>query len=408
MACKQRRSALKYFLLKSAGYLSVAIILLFSGCPGFGGSRISISFAAQPSANVAEVAVKSRPQTEKLETRSPEPALSWLLDGLAAVDPQLVFNRSSRVMHNGRLSWKRIWLKGVAGKPEALAGFLERARENFSWNFNYRLLFSSDASRGNLNFLVLDGLEVVVVASFTAATPEPEPRPGSKRPRLAIVIDDLGRSLENAARFAALPLPLTFAVFPKLHNSRKVARYFIDRNRDIMLHMPMEPRAYPAQNPGPGALLMSMNEAQLKKEFTACLKYLPGIIGVNNHMGSRLTTDPQKMAQVMDVLKGWHLFFLDSLTIAGSVAYRQAQAAGIPALQRDVFLDNERDVAKIIEQLQVLIEIARIKKSAVGIGHPYPETLTALARFPEIAASAGVEIVAIRKLLPAYELAALH
>ncbi len=398
MTSDLRWPALKHLLLKSAGYLSVGMILMFLGRPGFCG-WVESSSAAQLSAEKPVLAPKQEPLSEEPEKLSPAPALSWLLDGLTAIDPQLVFKRSTRIMHNGRFSWERIWLKGVTGKSKALAGFLERARENLNWNFNYHLLLSSNANRGSLNFLILDGFEVVVVANFTAAIPQPEPRPESKPPRLAIVIDDLGRSLENAARFAALPLPLTFAVFPKLHNSRKVARYFVGRQRDIMLHMPMEPRAYPVQNPGPGALLMTMNETQLKDEFTACLKFLPGIIGVNNHMGSRLTTDSRKMAQVMDVLKGWDLFFLDSRTIAGSVAYQQARAVGIPALQRDVFLDNERDVARIIEQLRVLIEIARIKKSAIGIGHPYPETLKALARFPKIAESAGVRIVAVRKLL---------
>ena len=145
---------------------------------------------------------------------------------------------------------------------------------------------------------------------------------------------------------------------------------------------------------------MTMHEGQLKQEFIEDLEFLLGIIGVNNHMGSRLTADPQKMTQVMDVLKGRGLFFLDSRTIASSVAYRQAQTAGIPALQRDVFLDNERNVVKIIEQFRVLIEIARIKKSAIGIGHPYPETLKALSRFPQIAESDGIEMVAVRKLLP--------
>jgi polysaccharide deacetylase 2 family uncharacterized protein YibQ len=117
-------------------------------------------------------------------------------------------------------------------------------------------------------------------------------------------------------------------------------------------------------------------------------------------MGSRLTTNPEKMNQVMAVLKGRGLFFLDSRTIAHSVAYKSAVTYGIPALQRDVFLDNERDVAKIIEQFRLLIEIARVKNRAIGIGHPYPETLDALGRFAGIAESAGVKIVAVRKFLP--------
>jgi len=398
MTSKLSLSVLKGVLFKLAGYLSVGIILLLWGCPAAVG-QVESSETPQLSAPVAVLAGKleslldKRPQTSTL-------AVNWLLEGFIAVDPKLVFESDFRVTHNGRSVRERIWLKGVTCDLEALTGFLERTRANLKWDFNYSLLISSDANRGRLDFLVLDGFEVVVVANFTVARFQPVPVPGNDRPQLAIVIDDLGRSLENAARFAALPLPLTFAVFPKLRNSRKVAGYFVAHHCDIMLHMPMEPRDYPHQDPGPGALFMTMHEGQLKQEFAEDLEFLPGIIGVNNHMGSRLTADPRKMTQVMDVLKGRGLFFLDSRTIASSVAYRQAQVAGIPALQRDVFLDNERDVAKIIEQFRILIEIARIKKSAIGIGHPYPETLKALSRFPKIAESAGIEIVVVRKLLP--------
>ncbi len=399
MVIKLSLPALKCFLLKFAGYLSAGIILLALCCP-VSASRVVSSDTTQLSAGVPVISEKQESSSHDQGSQTPALALNWMLAGFTAVDPKLVFESDSRIMSNGRLSWERIRLKGVTCDLEALTGFLECARENLNWDFNYRLLISSDANRGHLNFLVLDGFEVVIVANFAAVSFQPAPAPKSDRMQLAIVIDDLGRSLKNAARFAALPLPLTFAIFPKLRNSREVASYFTARHCDIILHVPMEPRDYPHQDPGPGALFMSMSEDQIEQEFIDDLEFLPGIIGVNNHMGSRLTADPQKMTLVMNVLKGRNLFFLDSRTIASSIAYRKATAAGIPALQRDVFLDNERDVAKIIEQFRVLVEIARIKKSAIGIGHPYPETLMALTRFSKIAESAGVEIVAVRKLLP--------
>ncbi|MCK5681336.1 divergent polysaccharide deacetylase family protein [bacterium] len=333
------------------------------------------------------------------ELRDPDVALAWLLEGLLVSEPTLSVEHSSRVMSNGKFSWKRVWLKGVTCDINALADILELSRKTLRDEFNYQLLLSSDPNRGSLGFLIVDGYEVVVVANFIAPVQQPVLELEPDRPQLAIVIDDLGRSLECAADFASLPMSLTFAIFPQLSNSRKVARYFVARQCDIILHMPMEPLDFPTQDPGPGALFRSMSDDQLRQAFVVGLDFLPGIIGVNNHMGSCLTADAQKMVQVMDVLKGRDLFFLDSRTIADSVAYKNALAAGIPALQRDVFIDNDRDVEKIVEQFQVLIEIARVRGAAIGIGHPYPETLEALALLPRMVALAGVEIVAVQSLL---------
>ncbi len=346
---------------------------------------------------VTSISAKELPVQDRL--RDPADALSWLLAALVSGDPGLKITESSLTMHNGRLSWKRVHLKGDSDDVKKLVAILESSRKSLLQEFNYQLLLSCDPDRGNLSFLLLDGFEVVVVANFVTVDLYPERQTATRLPRVAIVIDDLGRSLKSAADFAALDIPLTFAVFPELPESRAVAEFFSSRQRDIVLHMPMEPRDYPQQDPGPGAVFMDTSESELRQLLLDDIDSVPGIIGINNHMGSRLTEDSQKMAQVMAVIKGRGLFFLDSRTIADSVAYRSAVKAGIPALQRDVFLDNERNVVKILEQFQVLIEIARVKGEAIGIGHPYPETLQALTRVKEIVAAAGVEIVPVRKFI---------
>ncbi len=357
--------------------------------------------AVLPAPRLPAIAVEKNVQKEQLQ--DPVAALDRLLEALVVSDPGLTVSESSRVMYNGRLSWKRVLLKGFSSDIGRLAAALESSRKTLIQKFNYQLLLNSEPDRGNLSFLLIDGFEVVVVANFAAFVKKSDQKPESRLPQLAIVIDDLGRSLESAADFAALDIPLTFAVFPKLPESRAVAEYFTSRQRDIMLHMPMEPRDYPVQDPGPGAIFMAMNDHEVRRILGGDLESVPGIIGVNNHMGSRLTADPQKMAQVMAALKGRNLFFLDSRTIADSVAYKSAVRVGIPALQRDVFLDNERNVDIILEQFRVLIEIAKVKGEAIGIGHPYPETLRALSQFTEIAESAGVEIVPVRNFLhPAF------
>ena len=326
-------------------------------------------------------------------------ALAGMEKRVAACQPPIVVSRQWEIMRSGTHEWSRVKLQGQYHDLDFLEQVLEVEKEVLVRDFNLQILTHLDRNAGVLNLLILDGEEVVVVGSFVGPSQELVLEAKSDRPRLAIVIDDLGRNLESAAELAALPLPLTFAVFPRLKNSTKVAAYFADHHRDIILHAPMEPRGYPSVDPGPGVLLSAMGEAELSAVFIENLQSLPGIIGVNNHMGSRLTADSQKMAQVMKILKGRNLFFLDSRTIAGTVAYKEALEAGIPALQRDIFLDNVQDEEHIIEQFRALIEVARVKGSAIGIGHPYPETAAALATFSEMAGQAGVEVVALRELV---------
>ncbi len=328
-----------------------------------------------------------------------EKVLNRLEKQLLISQPAIVVLRDWEKMRNGSHEWTRVRLKGECRDVAALGQLLESCKVFLDRESTFRLLAHLDESGGVLNFLILDGDEVVVVGNFIVETDKLALESEAVRPRVAIVVDDLGCSLKRAAEFAALPLPLTFAVFPLLENSLKVAAYLVDHQRDIMLHAPMEPRGYPAVDPGPGALLKTMGDDELSAVFVKDLQFLPGIVGVNNHMGSRLTADSLKMTQVMKVLKGRNLFFLDSRTSADSVACKCAVEAGIPALQRDIFLDNEPDVDHIVEQLQALIEVAKVKGSSIGIGHPYPETVAALGFLPEMASRAGVEIVALRELV---------
>ncbi|MBN2809721.1 MAG: divergent polysaccharide deacetylase family protein [Deltaproteobacteria bacterium] len=333
------------------------------------------------------------------ERESLEEGLRQLEERLAACRPPVEVEHHWEVVRHGAHEWRRLGLRGHCLDLAALAQVLDAEKDFFRRELDFRVLIYLDKSRATLNLLILEGEEVVAVGTFVEVGAKAGSDSDVPGPRLAIVIDDLGRSLEQAAEFVALPLPLTFAVFPLLKNSHKVAAYLNDHQRDIILHAPMEPQGYPAVDPGPGALLSCMNADQLSSTLVTDLQSLPGIVGINNHMGSRLTADARKMAQVMQVLKGRRLFFLDSRTIASSVAYKSAVECGVPALQRDIFLDNVKDIGHIREELKALIEVAKVKGSSVAIGHPYEETAAALRLLPEMAREAGVEIVALRELV---------
>ena len=136
---------------------------------------------------------------------------------------------------------------------------------------------------------------------------------------------------------------------------------------DLIVHQPME--ALGGSNPGPGAVYTAFEEHQIRRVVRGNLRDFPDAIGVNNHMGSKATSDERVMSAVVDVVANRSLFFLDSRTTHTSVAAAIAGNAGLPPLQRDVFLDNVRTEAAISDQLDVALEIADAKGYAVMIGH---------------------------------------
>lgn len=238
-----------------------------------------------------------------------------------------------------------------------------------------------------------------VTHQLTFRLSEPAPTPTRSQGRLSVVIDDMGRSLGFARKLADLPFDVTFSVLPFEPHSREVAGLAADSGRELLLHLPMEPKAYPKVNPGPGALFTTMGNDEIRGELTRDLAQVPGVVGVNNHMGSKFTQQADAMAVVMAELKARDLFFLDSLTAPKSVGAREGLAAGLTVYKRSVFLDNIRDAAAILRQLEKAERIAAKTGQAVAIGHPYPETLEALSMWSE-RHDRSVRVVPVRELEP--------
>jgi len=212
------------------------------------------------------------------------------------------------------------------------------------------------------------------------------------------VIDDLGQSYSHFERVAALGLPLSVAIIPGLPSTTRTAREARRRGIETLLHLPMEPREA-EYNPGAGALLTILPPAEIAARIQAAEEAVPEAVGVNNHMGSRFTADRAAMSVLMAELRRRGLFWLDSRTTGATVGKEAAAAAGVPAASRDVFIDAERDPAFIRSQLRKLVALARRRGSAVGIGHPYPETLAALAELRDELADSGVAWVPVSELV---------
>jgi len=217
--------------------------------------------------------------------------------------------------------------------------------------------------------------------------------------RIAIVIDDLGEHKQIAMDFLSLDVPLSFSVFPFAPHSREFAREASERGRDVLLHLPMEPKGYPDQDPGKGRLLTTMGKRQVLSQLKKNLSALPNVKGVNNHMGSKFTEDPDLMRYVLEDLQKRGLFFLDSRTTPETVGYKVAREVGLKTGQRNVFLDNERDVSRIKERIAELIDLSVKNGGAIGIGHPHPETVQAIRETLPSLRQNGVELVPVSSLL---------
>ncbi len=198
-------------------------------------------------------------------------------------------------------------------------------------------------------------------------------------PRIAIIIDDIGYDRKTALALFDLSPDITFSVLPFSPYGKALATKLNEKGAQLMLHLPMEPVEIHNANPGPGAILSSMSPdvllAQLKKD----LQDIPYIIGVNNHMGSKLTSQADQMNQVFSILKKENLFFIDSRTAPKSKCKASARLFKLKFAQRDVFLDNIQEQQYITRQFEELVSRAKKHGSAIGIGHPYKATLQTLS-----------------------------
>jgi polysaccharide deacetylase 2 family uncharacterized protein YibQ len=230
------------------------------------------------------------------------------------------------------------------------------------------------------------------------ATPKPRPAPGA-RGRLGILLDDAGQSTDLLAVAVKLPDQVGVAVLPFLPHSAEIADAMHEGGHEVWLHLPMEPERYPDSDPGPGALLVGMNDSEIRSAVHAAINNVPHVVGVNNHMGSRATADLRVMTWVMQELHARNLGFIDSRTTRDTVAEEVARTLGVPCARRNVFLDNQRSTASIKKQLAEAVELCRIDGAAIAIGHLDPVTVKVLGEELPGLAKRGADLVPPSALL---------
>jgi hypothetical protein len=229
----------------------------------------------------------------------------------------------------------------------------------------------------------------------------PPPPEELETARLAIVIDDLGHNVNGLTRRAlGLPGPITFAVLPELRYSARLLTEVRRAGHSALLHLPMEAEPDTGYDAGEPQIRVGMDARAIRRTVERCLDGLPDVVGVNNHMGSRVTPSRPEMDAVMAVLAERGLVFLDSQTSSRSVAHVAAADAGVPHVRNDIFLDaGGADVELVVERLRFLLRRAHDRGWAVGIGHVNEATVDGLERIlPELEAE-GVALVPIAELI---------
>ncbi len=188
---------------------------------------------------------------------------------------------------------------------------------------------------------------------------------------LVIILDDAGNGRDIEKRFIQLPLKITIAVLPFQRRSKEISYLAHINGKEVILHIPMEPlkRTVKDGKSIKDEIKIGLSFSEIKKRMEEMFSEVPHMKGANNHQGSKATAEKDTMDSVMKILKTHNFYFIDSRTSALSVAYKVAREVGVPALKRDIFLDNINSYEYVKSQFKKLIQIARKRGYAIGIGH---------------------------------------
>ena len=222
---------------------------------------------------------------------------------------------------------------------------------------------------------------------------------GAGGKRVAIVIDDIGYDPDALGRLLAIEAPLAFSVLPHTPHARSCAEAIHRAGREVLLHLPMEPHGWPERDPGRGALFVSMTAGEIRRVLLEDLQDVPHARGVNNHMGSKFMEDREALRVVFGVLQKRGLYFVDSRTTEASAARELAAEQSLRFAERDLFVDEAEGRSRAAMHLERLLDTRDAWSERLLIGHPYPETVSALEETIPRLAAAGIRIVRLSDLV---------
>jgi polysaccharide deacetylase 2 family uncharacterized protein YibQ len=244
--------------------------------------------------------------------------------------------------------------------------------------------------------------KLAILFACEKVLPEISEPPAALEPKnkVALIMDDMGYSLNAIYDILSMQEPITIAIIPFSPLGEQTAQIAHQNGIEILLHLPLESINDTEANNGiEGIISVDMSEQEIIALVERELDQVPFISGVNNHMGSKVTPNETLMVTILQRLKRRNLFFVDSRTTGNSVAYDVARQLEIPAAQRQVFLDNELDESTIRKKLIELFTLAQSRGEAIGICHPLPETIKVLKESFHLAKQYGVKPVFVSELV---------
>ena len=186
--------------------------------------------------------------------------------------------------------------------------------------------------------------------------------------QLCFVFDDGGQNIEQLKEFLELPFPITVAVLPQLAHSVQAADLVRKSGNELILHQPMQ-SVNGSINPGPGAITPDMTEAQIISQLFVNMEQIGPIAGMNNHEGSGITADAEKMEIILTTASEYGIYFLDSRTNVETQVPYVARELGYSYYERNIFLDNEKTRKNALAELKKGLAIANKNGSVIMIGH---------------------------------------
>lgn len=211
------------------------------------------------------------------------------------------------------------------------------------------------------------------VTSLSRPVAEKLPPLVEGKDNILIIIDDVGYNLFELRPFLQIPGPVVFAILPGVPYSKRAAKLICESGKECIIHQPME--AMSVQNLGENPILSAMDEAEIIETMERSIADVPGALGMNNHMGSKITSNEDKMDIILKTLIMHDMVFIDSLTISDSAVKKVAANLHLPYLHREIFLDNEQTEEYYTAAFNSGLEKAHEEDLIIMIGHVWADGL---------------------------------
>ena len=194
------------------------------------------------------------------------------------------------------------------------------------------------------------------------------------KPKLVLIIDDIAVK-EHADMVRSIGLRVTPSIFPatRTHpDTPQIARGF----EFFMIHLPMQAQHF--GRPEIGTLNIGDSFESILARVQKVRADFPRAKFINNHTGSKFTSDAESMIKAYEAFERTGFTFVDSRTIASSVVAKIAKKYGKPYIARDVFLDDDTAKSSVKKRLKEAVELAKRRGFAIAIGHPKKNTIDAI------------------------------